>query len=97
MLIVNTCAFIDKAKQESIDTILELARAQEDGPLLAARRHRAAWPSAIATSCAQQIPEIDVVLGTGEVPEIVERSPAAGPMPRATGDGAPLRLYQADR
>ena len=33
VLVVNTCAFIDKAKQESIDTILELAAAQEDGAL----------------------------------------------------------------
>ena len=31
VLVVNTCAFIDSAKQESIDTILEMARAQEDG------------------------------------------------------------------
>ncbi len=28
ILVVNTCSFIDKAKQESIDTILQMARAQ---------------------------------------------------------------------
>ena len=31
VLIVNTCAFIDKAKQESIDTILEMAEHKKDG------------------------------------------------------------------
>ena len=40
MLVVNTCAFIDSAKQESIDAILEMARAQEDRRVQAAGRHR---------------------------------------------------------
>jgi len=31
VLVVNTCAFIDSAKQESIDTILEMARHKKDG------------------------------------------------------------------
>ena len=31
VLVVNTCAFIDKAKQESIDTILELAQHKTNG------------------------------------------------------------------
>src|SRR6187200_2037341 len=70
VLVVNTCAFIDSAKQESIDTILEMARHKTDG---ACRR-------LIVTGCMaeryrdelkKEIPEIDAVLGTGEVPEIV--------------------------
>ena len=70
ILVVNTCAFIDSAKQESIDTILEMAQHKKDG---ACRR-------LIVTGCLAeryreelraQIPEIDAVLGTGEVPEIV--------------------------
>jgi ribosomal protein S12 methylthiotransferase len=70
VLIVNTCAFIDSAKQESIDAILEMAAHKRDGHC---RR-------LIVTGCLaeryrdelqQQIPEIDVVLGTGEVPSIV--------------------------
>ena len=70
VLIVNTCAFIDKAKQESIDTILEMAEHKKTG---ACRR-------LIVTGCMAeryrdelraQIPEIDAILGTGEVPEIV--------------------------
>src|SRR5262245_28505662 len=71
VLIVNTCAFIDKAKQESIDTILEMAELKKTGKC---RR-------LIVTGCMaeryrdelrEQIPEIDAVLGTGEVPQIVE-------------------------
>jgi ribosomal protein S12 methylthiotransferase len=70
VLIVNTCAFIDSAKQESIDTILEMAQYKKDG---ACRR-------LIVTGCMaeryrdelkREIPEIDAVLGTGQVPEIV--------------------------
>jgi ribosomal protein S12 methylthiotransferase len=70
VLIVNTCAFIDSAKQESIDTILEMAQHKKDG---ACRR-------LIVTGCMAEryrdelkraIPEIDAVLGTGQVPEIV--------------------------
>jgi ribosomal protein S12 methylthiotransferase len=70
VLIVNTCAFIDKAKQESIDTILEMAEHKKTG---ACRR-------LVVTGCMAeryrdelraQIPEIDAVLGTGQVPEIV--------------------------
>jgi len=70
VLIVNTCAFIDAAKQESIDTILEMAQHKTDG---ACRR-------LVVTGCLaeryrdelkREIPEIDAVLGTGEVPRIV--------------------------
>jgi ribosomal protein S12 methylthiotransferase len=70
VLVVNTCAFIDKAKQESIDTILEMAQHKTSG---SCRR-------LVVTGCMaeryrdelkKQIPEIDAVLGTGEVPGIV--------------------------
>jgi ribosomal protein S12 methylthiotransferase len=70
VLVVNTCAFINSAKQESIDTILEMAQHKKDG---ACRR-------LIVTGCLAEryrdelraeIPEIDAVLGTGEVPDIV--------------------------
>ena len=71
MLVVNTCAFIDRAKQESIDTILEMAEHKKTGratPLVVtgclAERYR--------DELHKEIPEIDAVLGTGEVPHIVE-------------------------
>jgi len=90
VLVVNTCAFIDAAKRESIDTILELARHKTEG---ACRR-------LIVTGCLAEryrdelraeIPEIDAVLGTGEVPRIVE---AIGPGPVRTG-AAPLTFHRS--
>src|SRR5580700_1640342 len=83
VLVVNTCAFIDSAKQESVDAILEMAERKKNG---ACRR-------LIVTGCLAEryrdelraeIPEIDAVLGTGEVPRIVEAiagAPRAGAAP----------------
>jgi ribosomal protein S12 methylthiotransferase len=70
VLVVNTCAFIDRAKQESVDTILEMAELKKRSP---GRR-------LVVTGCLaeryreelqNEIPEIDAVLGTGEVDQIV--------------------------
>ena len=70
VLVVNTCAFIDSAKEESVNTILELAEFKKSG----------ACKRLVVTGCLGeryrdelrvQIPEIDAVLGTGDVPEIV--------------------------
>jgi ribosomal protein S12 methylthiotransferase len=70
VLVVNTCAFIDAAKEESVDAILEMA----------ALKRRAGGQRLVVTGCLAEryrdelraeIPEIDAVLGTGEVPEIV--------------------------
>src|SRR5712691_7858991 len=92
VLVVNTCAFINSAKQESIDTILEMAQHKKDG---ACRR-------LIVTGCLAEryrdelraeIPEIDAVLGTGEVPEIVRAIGGSiakvSPLTFFTGAGAP--------
>ena len=79
VLVVNTCAFIDSAKQESIDAILEMAQMKKDG----------SCSRLVVTGCLgeryreelkKEIPEIDAVLGTGEVDKIVE---AIGPGPGA--------------
>ena len=93
VLVVNTCAFIDKAKQESIDTILEMAEHKKTG----------ACKKLIVTGCMaeryraeliEQIPEIDAVLGTGEVPEIVG---AIGDLGSGIGDqGALIQLLRSN-
>src|SRR5262245_32237783 len=70
-LVVNTCAFIDKAREESVNTILELAQLKDRGRVRAL----------IVTGCLGQryggdllkeLPEIDAVLGTSDLPRIVE-------------------------
>jgi ribosomal protein S12 methylthiotransferase len=93
VLVVNTCAFIDRAKQESVDAILEMAQLKQHG---ACRR-------LVVTGCLaerygdelrDQVPEIDVVLGTGEVPRITEAlggAPLVHPLPGA----APVTFYRA--
>src|SRR5437763_7683973 len=91
VLVVNTCAFIDSAKQESIDTILEMAQLKKDG----------ACKRLVVTGCLaeryrdelkKEIPEIDAILGTGEVPDIVNAIGAragVSPLTFHTGAGAP--------
>ncbi|MBI4478341.1 MAG: 30S ribosomal protein S12 methylthiotransferase RimO, partial [Acidobacteria bacterium] len=69
-LVVNTCAFIDSAKQESINAILEMAELKKTG-----RCRKLVVTGCLAEryrdTLRAEIPEIDVVLGTGEVPAIV--------------------------
>ena len=71
IILVNTCGFIESAKQESIDTILDLAQLKETGNL----------KLLIVTGCLAQrysnelqseIPEIDAIVGTGSYQQIDE-------------------------
>jgi ribosomal protein S12 methylthiotransferase len=76
VIIVNTCGFIDAAKKESIDAILDASRHKSGGSCRAViavgcmvQRHKA--------ELAEAIPEVDLFLGAGEadrlVPEMVSR------------------------
>ncbi len=71
IIIVNTCGFIDKAKQESIDTILEMAKYKKDYKC----------KMLIATGCLTQrygnelkelMPEIDIMLGVNDYIKIAK-------------------------
>jgi len=73
VIVVNTCAFIDRAKKESIDTVLEMAALKSSAGAEHPRR-------LIVTGCLaerhdqdlrREIPEIDATLGTGQIPEIL--------------------------
>jgi ribosomal protein S12 methylthiotransferase len=71
ILVVNTCSFIDTAKQESVDTILEMARLKSTGrakKLIVAgclvERYR--------DEIQKNIPEVDAVVGTGELESILK-------------------------
>ena len=70
VIIVNTCGFIESAKRESIDAILEMAEYKEDKCRLL-----------IASGClaeryseeiAKEIPEVDAIIGTGDYDRIAE-------------------------
>src|SRR5436305_1446952 len=70
VIVVNTCSFIDTAKQESVDTILEMAQHKISGKaqkLIVAgclvERYR--------NEIQKNIPEVDAVVGTGELENIL--------------------------
>src|ERR1035437_2515217 len=78
ILVVNTCSFIDTAKQESVDTILEMARHKTTGratKLIVAgclvERYR--------DEIRKSIPEVDAVVGTGELESILAAAGLAAP------------------
>ena len=69
-IVINTCAFIEDAKQEAIDTILETAQLKETGRL----------KYLIAAGCLselyraeiiEEMPEVDAVIGAGSYDEVV--------------------------
>lgn len=72
IVVVNTCGFIDNAKQESIDTILQYADAKKEGKI----------SKLIVTGCLShrykddlksEIPEVDSWFGTNELPEMLAK------------------------
>src|SRR5437667_421079 len=77
VIVVNTCSFIDIAQQESVNTILEMARHKTVGR---ARKLVVAGclVERFRDEIRKNIPEVDAVVGTGEC-----RSRAHGPLGRA--------------
>ena len=71
IIIVNTCAFINDAKEESVDTILEVSDYKEEGncKLLVVA---GCLPQRYQDVLKEQLPEVDLFLGTAEGPQIVE-------------------------
>ncbi len=81
VIVVNTCAFIQPATEESIDTILELAQLKDQGHC----------ETLVVTGCLVQrygqsleaeLPEVDHFLGTGEyhrIAEVLDRKRPPGP------------------
>jgi ribosomal protein S12 methylthiotransferase len=79
VLIVNTCSFIEPAKQESIDTILEMAVHKRNG-----RARRLVVAGCLVEryreEILKEIPEVDFVIGTRELERVAEAC--------ESGDGA---------
>jgi ribosomal protein S12 methylthiotransferase len=70
VLVVNTCSFIDPAKKESVDTILEMAEYKKSG--MAKRLVVAGClVERYREDIRKNIPEVDAVLGTNELESIV--------------------------
>jgi ribosomal protein S12 methylthiotransferase len=71
ILVVNTCSFIEPAQKESVDAILEMAEHKKFG---AAKRLIVAGclVERYRDQILEQVPEVDAVVGTGEVERILE-------------------------
>jgi ribosomal protein S12 methylthiotransferase len=71
VLVVNTCSFIEAAQKESVDAILEMAEHKKFG---AAKKLIVAGclVERFRTQILEQVPEVDAVIGTGEVERIME-------------------------
>jgi ribosomal protein S12 methylthiotransferase len=89
IIVINTCSFIDSAKQESVNTILEMVQHK--------REHGGKAARIVVAGCLVEryrdeiranIPEVDAVVGTGELEEILA---AAGIAPAQAAD-SPFRI-----
>jgi len=89
VIVVNTCSFIDPAKRESIETILEMAEYKKTGraqKLIVAgclvERYR--------NDIQKQIPEVDAVVGTNELERIVAVARGTAVLPLLKDEGGYL-------
>lgn len=71
-VIVNTCSFIDSAKQESISTILEMADFKEGDGRLKNLVVSGCMAQRYSKDLERDMPEVDLFIGTGEYHRIVE-------------------------
>ena len=71
VIIVNTCSFIQASKEESIETILEMAQHKEDGQckVLVAS---GCLPQRYSKELENEMPEVDLFIGTGQYHRITE-------------------------
>ncbi len=99
VVVINTCGFIDQAKEESVDTILEACALKDRGEVKAV----------VAVGClvqrykdelAEQIPEVDLFMGLTEmqglVPELRRRGLLPESAPSVPNMERPLRILSTD-
>ena len=91
ILVVNTCSFIDTAKQESVDSILEMAQYKTTGraqKLIVAgclvERYR--------DEIQKNIPEVDAVVGTGELEKILAAAGLDAPVTAVSQPASPFNI-----
>lgn len=96
VILVNTCGFIDAAKRESIDALVEAGRMKVEG----------ACQAVVAVGCMVQrhkhelrdaLPEVDIFLGASETDQLVAELTARGIMDPDAVDSHPgVRVYAGD-
>jgi ribosomal protein S12 methylthiotransferase len=85
VIVVNTCSFIDSAQQESVNTILEMAKLKREGRRLVVA---GCLVERFRNEIQKNIPEVDAVVGTGELENILS---AAGIAP-AQDPASPFKI-----
>jgi len=95
VIVVNTCGFIDAAKQESIEAIVEAGRLKETGRVRAVvavgcmvQRHK--------SELEEALPEVDFFLGTTEVDRLVPELEARGLIDEVPVAHPGVRLFSGD-
>jgi ribosomal protein S12 methylthiotransferase len=86
VIIVNTCSFIQAAKEESIETVLEMANYKEHGKCKALVMS-GCLPQRYSKEVEKEMPEVDLIIGTGQYHKIAELLEAHK---TAQDEGAPL-------
>jgi len=89
VIVVNTCSFIESAQQESVNTILEMARhkAGNAKKLVVA----GCLVERFRDEIRKNIPEVDAVVGTGELESILQAAGVAAAPPSA--EDSPFRIF----
>ena len=97
VIVVNTCSFIESAQQESVNTILEMAGHKTDG-----RAKKLVVAGCLVERFRDQIrkdiPEVDAVVGTGELEKILAATgiaPAQDTERNKTGSDSPFVVLQS--
>src|SRR5215475_14415897 len=94
VIVVNTCAFIDAAKEESVDTILEMAEYKK------ARRRKLVVTGCLAQRYADElqkdIPEIDHILGSADFQSIAKVLKPRKGLPMIQVSETPAYIYDHD-
>lgn len=95
VIVVNTCGFIDAAKQESIDALIEAGRLKEDGSCQAVvavgcmvERHK--------QELLEHLPEVDLFLGSSEMDRLVPELERRGVLGDPTVAHPGVRVYTGD-
>jgi len=95
VIVVNTCSFIDVAKQESVDTILRMAEYKTSSENPAGRAQKLIVAGCLVeryrNEIQKNIPEVDAVVGTGELQQILQAAGLAQPAAVAL-DTSPFRI-----
>jgi ribosomal protein S12 methylthiotransferase len=94
IIVVNTCSFIDSAKQESVNTILEMAQHKISGK---ARKLVVAGclVERYRTEIQKNIPEVDAVVGTGELEQILAAAGVSLPDQKPAKSNSPFVILNS--